>query len=158
MANREETQDSEGLDLEEIESSPAPRRLRSRPKDLIQIDSEEVEDNPPPRARPMIATSSGGGDARDSKKLQLAVLGILGVLLLSNLIVIYQISSVNNKIDKISSNLSQFMNGSLSITKDLKGNLTDSEKLSFPVSKGIPNVRQTPFWPLSKLRNHVGTM
>jgi hypothetical protein len=124
MANREEPQDIEGLDIEEIENGHTSKNLRSRPREIIRIGHEEVDDSPPPRPRSTRTTPSGGRDSggiKDNKNLSIAVLSILGILMLSNLFLVYQISSLNSRINDMNSNISELTNISDNILRDLNG-------------------------------------
>jgi hypothetical protein len=144
MANPEEPQDRGGLDIEEIESNEAPRRLRSRPEEITRIDHEEVDESPPPRPRSIRTTPSGGRNSRsiaNRMNLEIAILGVVGILLLSNLLMIYQISSINNSLRVMNSNISELIDRSDNILKDLNGlneNLSDFRKSisSIPISSG----------------------
>jgi hypothetical protein len=151
MTNREEPQDRDELDIEEIENIPAPRKLRSRPREITQIDHEEVNDRPSPMPRSISTTPTNDRNSeriRGGKKLQIAILGILAILLLSDLFIIYQISSLNSRLKDMDSDISKLTNMSYKIPINLNGqreNLSDSEKSnsSAPISSD-PN-RSTKF-------------
>ncbi|HNY34886.1 MAG TPA: hypothetical protein PKK68_09545, partial [Methanothrix soehngenii] len=51
MRDREDIQDrpESELDIEEVDNSSAPKRLRSRPRELKELDREEGSECPPPK-------------------------------------------------------------------------------------------------------------
>jgi hypothetical protein len=156
MNDREDIQDrSESeLDIEEIDNSTTTRRLRSRPSELTQIDREEGNETSPPRPRSERTLPSRGrnhGGIKDNKILQIAALTIVGILMLSNLILIYEISSVSNKQKDMSSNISLLINKSNDIINNFsslkekisKSNMDNSSQNNFAANLSTINLSLT---------------
>lgn len=157
MSNLGDPKDEEDLDIEEIESSPAPKRLKSRPEELTQIGREEADSSPPPSQRSSKGTSSVNREnnkvkenrVKNKSNPQLVVVGVLAILILFDVFIIYQISSLNNRLDDINSDISKLTNGSASLLKDmeyLNNNLGDYRKSSYiiPTDFSIQHLDSIP--------------
>lgn len=147
MRNRENIQDrSESeLDIEEIDNSSAPRRLKSRPRELTKIDQEEGNETPSSRqgsGRTVPSRSRNNSAKMDDKIFQIAVVIILGILLCSNLLLIYQISSISHKQRDMGSNISLLINKSHDISNDfssLKNIMSNSKMNSYALNNSDAN-------------------
>jgi hypothetical protein len=152
MRDREDIQDRSEyeLDIEEIDNSSAPKRLRSRPRELTQIDREEGNETPPlrPKSERTAPSGSGSRNGKDDKILQIAALIIMGILLLSNLLLIHQINSISNRQIDMDSNISLLINkngyilNNLSNLKEKMGrsNIDSSSKNDFTANLTLANL------------------
>jgi hypothetical protein len=177
MRDREEIQDrSESeLDIEEIDNSSAPKRLRSRPRELTQIDREEGYETPPLRPKSERTAPSEGGSRngiKEDKILQIAALIIMGILLLSNILIIHQINAISNRQRDIESNISLLINKNSYVLNNLsnlkekmsRSNMDSSAKNDFTANLTLANlsldetnVTQKNIGYVNKISNANGT-